>query len=231
MPTETLTFGDLIKKSVLENFTQATGTLTLSKLLIGLSIALLISLFIFVIYKKTYNGVMYNRSFNVSLVLLTIVTALILMTVTSNLALSLGMVGALSIVRFRTAVKEALDTAYMFWAIAAGISVGAGYYMVGIGGSLFIGIVMMLMSLLRFKGAQSYLLVIRHHPDSGPDVKAMMTRLPKHKIKSRVVARDHIEITAELSLRSENTGIVANFLKIEGVETAMLVSYSGDYTA
>jgi len=226
-----LGYGDIIKKSVLENFTQIGGTLTLPNMLIALAIAFIIGLFIFLIYQKTYNGVMYNRSFNVSLVLLTIVTTLILLTVTNNFALSLGMVGALSIVRFRTAVKEALDTAYMFWAISVGIAIGAGYFVIAIAGSLFIGVVMVLMSVFRFKTSQTYLLVIRHNTDSSPEVRQMMTKLPKHKIKSRVVTKDNIEVTAELSLRSENTALVNNFLRIDGVETAILISYQGDYTA
>jgi len=227
----TITFNDIIKKKFLEQFALGTQELTLSRVLITLAVALVIGLFIYYIYKRTFNGVLYSRNFNVSLVMLSMVTALIILPITSNLTLSLGMVGALSIVRFRTAVKEPIDTVFMFWAIAIGITTGAGFYYVAISGSLLIGIILLFLSLVRVKGTTPYLLVIHHDHQSIQEVARVLRQLPKHKLKSKTVTRDGIELTIEVQLKDDTTSYINRFLQIHGVQDAALVSYQGDYVS
>lgn len=231
MLNNTITFNDIIKKKFLEQFALGTQDLTLSRVLITLSVAFAIGLFIYFIYKKTFNGVLYSRNFNISLVMISMVTALIILPITSNLTLSLGMVGALSIVRFRTAVKEPIDTVYMFWAIAVGITTGAGFYYVAISGSLLIGIILLFLSLTKVKGTTPYLLVIHHDHQSVQEVARALRQLPKHKLKSKTVTRDGVELTVEVQLKDGTTSYINRFLQIHGVKDAALVSYQGDYVS
>jgi hypothetical protein len=128
---------DTIKKSVLENFS---GTITATDMLLSLVVAFLIGIFIIYVYRKTYTGVVYSKAFSLCILMLSMVTAMIIRTISSNISLSLGMVGALSIVRFRTAIKEPVDTAFMFWGISGGIMAGAGFYLPAIVATLGIGI-------------------------------------------------------------------------------------------
>ena len=151
-------FVDLIKKSVLNEFT---GTVSITDMALSLITAFIIGLFIIYVYKKTYNGVVYSKSFALCLMLLGMVTSLIIRTINSNLALSLGMVGALSIVRFRTAVKEPVDTAFMFWAITIGIMSGAGLYLIAIISSVALGLLYFVSYSLGFKKNSKYLLVVK----------------------------------------------------------------------
>jgi ABC-type Fe3+ transport system permease subunit len=227
----TITFNDIIKKKFLEQFALGTQDLTLSRVLITLSVAFVIGLFIYYIYKRTFNGVLYSRNFNVSLVMISMVTSLIILPITSNLTLSLGMVGALSIVRFRTAVKEPIDTVFMFWAIAVGITTGAGFFYVAISGSLLIGIILLFLSLIKVKGTTPYLLVIHHDHHSIQEVARVLRQLPKHKLKSKTVTRDGIELTIEIQLKDDTTSYINRFLQISGVQDAALVSYQGDYVS
>ena len=213
---------------------QFTGTVSVPDMLLALAIAFVVGLFIFYLYKHTFTGVLYNRNFNVSLVLLTLVTTLIMRTVTSNLALSLGMVGALSIVRFRTAVKDPMDTVFMFWAVGVGITLGAGtgFYLLAAIGSLAIGVFIYIMYLVRGSGNYAYLLIVRHDFESTNEVAYALRKLPKgSRLKSKTVSGTGIEITMEVRLPGENTNIVTELMRIEGVFDATLVSYQGDYAA
>ena len=149
---------DVIKNSVLEGFT--TGEVTWSQILMTIAIAFVIGLFIMFIYKKTFSGVVFTRSFATSLILLSLVTSVIILTISSNLMLSLGMVGALSIVRFRTAVKDPIDTIFMFWAIAEGIVVGANLYLIAIISTIVIGLLLIVISLFKLKRTMPYLSLI-----------------------------------------------------------------------
>ncbi len=220
-----LSFQDIIKKSILElpNFADP----SLVNILIALFISLAVALFIFCIYKITFQGVVYSHSFNTSLVLLSLVTSLVIMTISSNIVLSLGMVGALSIVRFRAAIKDPKDISFMFWAIAAGIASGAGIYPVAIGGSLFIGIVMIIMSRKKLK-ITTYLLIVKYDEAAQKDVLFILNKL-KHVLKSKTVANGKTELTLELRKVGDNTSFVENLSNIEGVDSAVLVKYNGDY--
>lgn len=155
------------------------GAIYLPGLILSLLLAFSVGLFVFYVYRRTFNGVLYSRNFNISLVLLTMVATLILKSISSNLAVSLGMVGALSIVRFRTAIKDPLDTAFMFWAVGIGITIGSGFYALAIVGSAIIGIFLYVMSNMQMKKLVSYLLVVRHDFDSANEVNHMISGLPK----------------------------------------------------
>lgn len=227
---KTTTFMDLFKP--LLNQGSMAGNLDIWQLLLALAVGLLSGLYIFYIYKRTFNGVLYSRSFNVSLVLLTLVTTLIIRTISSNLTLSLGMVGALSIVRFRTAVKEAMDTVFMFWAVAVGITIGAGFYLPAVVCTALIGLILYIISLIRGKGTHPYLLIVRHDLDAADAVGEALHRLPRNtKLKSKTITREGVEVTMEVRLPGEDTALVNDFLSIEGVQDASLVSFQGDYGA
>ena len=225
-----MNFIDLIKKSVIAEFT---GTLSVTDMLLSLVVAFAISLFIIYIYKKTYTGVVYSKSFALSIMMLSMVTALIIRTINSNLALSLGMVGALSIVRFRTAVKEPVDTAFMFWGIAGGIMAGAGIYLVGVVGSLLLGAFFLASYLLGFKYSTRYLLILKFDKDAYDKIKDACKHLPKRKMKSNSVYKDNMELTFEIELkaRDEDTKnkILDDFKNINGLINASLISYQNDF--
>lgn len=224
---------DIIKKSVLDNFSMPTD-LSLGTVLITLASALVLGLFIYLIYRLTFNGVIFARSFGTALILLTMVTAMIIMPITLNLGLALGMVGALSIVRFRTAVKEAMDTVYMFWAVAMGIVLGAGetFYLVGVIAAAGIGLVLYVMNMIKGRGSFPYLLIVRHDFNSASEVAYALHKLPRNaRLKSKTVTQNGVEITMELRLPGDNSTLVNDFLRINGVYDATLVSFQGDYGA
>ncbi len=224
----TMTFQDIFKKKFVEGMELSRMNLSAPVIIFTLGLAMILGLFIFYVYKKTFKGVLYSLSFNISLIMLTMVTAMVIMAISSNVALSLGMVGALSIVRFRTAVKEPLDTVYMFWAIAAGITLGAGFYLFSAIGCLVIGIVLFVMSLLPGMGAQHFLLVLHFDPAAQTDVQHMLARLPRPKLKSKTTARGGIEATYELRLSPERASVTEEFLRLPGVHDATLVSYQSE---
>ena len=221
-----INFNDVIKKSFLEaNFTK----LPFENILFGMVLAFLIGLFIFYIYKKTFRGVVYSHNFNVTLILMTMITALIIMTISTNIVLSLGMVGALSIVRFRTAIKDPLDVVFMFWAISGGITIGAGVYSLAVFGSLTIGLVVYVMS--QKKGKDSiYLLVIHHEESATDDVKYQLGKL-KYSLKSKIVRNDITELTVEVKIKGDNTAFVHKLSEVNGVKDVSLINYNGDYAA
>ncbi len=204
------------------------STLSPAQVLLTIAVGFAVGLFIFFIYKRTFGGVMYSRNYNVSLVLLTLVTSVVLMLINNNLTLSLGMVGALSIIRFRTAVKDPIDTVFMFWAVGEGIAIGIKFYMVAIIAAVGIGIVLVIMSVAKVKGSMPYLLIIHYHEGASQQVKQMIKQLPSARLKSKTAQRDGLEMTLELRLKDSETGFVEKFLKVDGVYDASLISYQGD---
>ena len=191
-----MNFVDLVKKSVINEFT---GTISIDKIVLSLITAFIIGVFIIYIYKKTYNGVVYSKSFSFCRILLAMVTALIIRTINSNLALSLGMVGALSIVRFRTAVKEPVDTGFMFWGITAGIMAGAGLYLIAIISSIALGLLYYVSYILGFKVNSQYLMILRYDSRIDAKIEKMIEKIPKHKIKSKSITKDKVELSFEIS--------------------------------
>lgn len=221
-----MTFKDVFKSSFLEKAVE----FSILDLVIAMLLAFAIGLFIFYVYKKTFAGVMYSASFGVSIMAMTMITTLIILAVTSNLVLSLGMVGALSIVRFRTAVKEPLDIAFLFWAISAGIVIGAGLIPLGIIGSVFIGI-MLLVFVNRKSNDTPYIIVLNLENDQAEnDCMALIkSKTKKSLIKSKTVSQNGIELTVEVRLLDMSAKLLNELLTIKGVNNACLVSYNGEY--
>jgi len=220
---DTINFQDILDTGFM-NTTMAVTLLDVSKVLF---VSLLIGIFIYYIYKYSFRGVVYNHSFNVTLVLMSMITALVIMTVSTNIVLSLGMVGALSIVRFRTAVKDPLDIVFIFWSISVGIATGAKIYPVAILGSVLIAITIILLTKYKIKG-QAYLLIVHYTEEADFAVNYHVTRL-KHTLKSKTVRKNHTELVVEMKIKDDNTEFVKELSSIEGVIDVSLVSYTGDY--
>lgn len=221
-----MTFADMIKNSVINQFN--TGV-TLGEMALSLLVAFVMGLFILLVYRQTFRGVLFSKGFAFSLVLLSMVTAVVIRTISSDLALSLGMVGALSIVRFRTAIKDPVDTIFMFWAIASGIMSGAGLYLPGALACLVLGGLYYVITIIYRKNKCPYLLIVRYDPEKVAAVKKALQTLPKYRIKSRIVNRNGGEMTVEVSLKNDDAQIIDTMMAIEGVTDASLVSYEGEF--
>ena len=221
-----MNFNDIFKSSFLENVT----SVSILDMVIALALAFCIGLFIFLVYKKTYSGVMYSAGFGVTLVAMTMITTLVILAVTSNVVLSLGMVGALSIVRFRTAIKEPLDIAFLFWSIAAGIVLAAGMIPLAIFGSVVIGI-MLLVFVNKKSCSHPYILVLQcDGHESEKKAKEFAEQQAKRVVvKSKSVQKGLVELNLEVRLKDDNTDFVNELAELPGVGSAVLVSYNGDY--
>jgi uncharacterized membrane protein YhiD involved in acid resistance len=200
-------------------------SLTVERVLLSLSVTFAVTLFVFYMYRKTFRGVLYTRNFNVGLVLTGLVVTLVVLPISSNIALSLGMVGALSIVRFRTAIKDPADIVFTFWAIAVGIISGAGLYMIAIVGSPVIGLFLFVLSRANFRTSDPYLLVVKYTSEAEA---AVQEALPKHKLRSRTVTPSGVELIVEVRIKAKEAPQVDELLKIKGVSHAALVSYNAD---
>lgn len=222
---DTLGFNDLFKKSVLH--LESFGTVSYIDILLGLACSFGIGMFIYWIYKKYFRGVVYSYNYNASFVLMTMITTLIIMTISTNIILSLGMVGALSIVRFRTAVKDPLDIVYMFWAISAGIATGAKMYPLSIIGSLVFGLVIAWLSKKKAKH-EAYLLIIRHTEEATDELRVLLQKL-NTKLKSKSIRNGFTEVTLEINIVDDNTAFMKAIDNIQGVQSCSLVNYTGDY--
>ena len=221
-----MTFNDIFKSSFLESITEFSAADTL----IAMVAALVIGMFIFVVYKKTFNSVMYSTGFAMTLVGKTMVTTLVILAVTSNVVLSLGMVGALSIVRFRAAIKEPMEIVYLFWAVAAGIVIGAGMLPLAVIGSAIIGVILILFANKKIHD-NPYLLILNCQDENAENtaLSLMKEAVKKHAVKSKTVNAQGIEFTAEIRMKDGETAFVNRLNEIAGVENATLVSYNGEY--
>ena len=221
-----MTFSDIFKSSFLEDV----GSVTMLDMALAMTISFMLGVFIFYVYKRTYQGVMYSAGFGVTLIGLCMVTTLVILAVTSNVVLSLGMVGALSIVRFRTAIKEPLDIVFLFWSIAAGIVLAAGMIGLSVCGSLFIGVVL-LVFVNRKTVTMPYVMVLRC-TDSNAERRAvtyLRSQVKKCVLKGKTVRFGETELNFEVRLKSEDTDFVSELAVMDGVMSAVLVSYNGDY--
>ena len=221
-----MTFNDIFKSSFLENVT----SVSILDMVLALALAFGIGLFIFLVYKKTYQGVMYSSSFGVTLVALTMITTVVILAVTSNVVLSLGMVGALSIVRFRTAIKEPLDIAFLFWSIAVGIVLAAGLIPLAVIGSVVIGLIL-LVFVNRKSHCNPYIVVIRcADHDSETAAKTYLdSQVHKCVVKSKTAQAGSVELNLEIRMKDDNTDFINTLSEIPGVFSAVLVSYNGEY--
>lgn len=222
-----MNFGDIFKSSFLENI----ASVSLLDMAVALILAFGIGVFIFFVYKKTYSGVMYSASFGTTLIALTMITTVVILAVTSNVVLSLGMVGALSIVRFRAAIKEPLDLAFLFWSIAAGIVLAAGMIPLAVAGSVLIGVILLIF-VNRKSSRNPYIAVIRcDGHESETRARAFLEKNTERcTVKSKTAQKGFVELNLEVRLKDENTDFINALAETEGVQSAVLVSYNGDYT-
>lgn len=221
-----MTFNDIFKSSFLENVTSI-GVLDMT---LALVLAFGLGMFIFFVYKKTYQGVMYSSSFGVTLIALTMITTLVILAVTSNVVLSLGMVGAMSIVRFRTAIKEPLDIAFLFWSIAVGIVLAAGFIPLAVIGSVIIGIIL-LVFVNRKSYCNPYILVLQcDGSESEKNAKDFLEKNTKRcSVKSKSARKGSVEVNFDIRLKEDNTDFINKLADMQGVHSAVLVSYNGEY--
>lgn len=212
-------------------FLEEFSAISVGELLTAVLLSFFLGLFIVAVYRVTYSGVLFQKSFALGLVLLSMVTSLVILTISSNVVLSLGMVGALSIVRFRTAVKEPMDTIFMFWAIVAGIITGAGYVPVAIIATLLIGVLFLGLSFagVRFHSS-AYLAVVRYDAASDETVNSALRLLPKYKLRSKNMVGDAFEMVLELKLTEAQMKQVEALRSVEGVQEVDLLSYNGGTT-
>lgn len=219
-------FNDVFKSSFLESVTEFSVIDTV----IGLLFALVLGLFILMIYKKIFAGIMYSTGFAMSLVGLTLVTTLVIMAVTSNVVLSLGMVGALSIVRFRAAIKEPMEIVFLFWSLAVGIVVGAGIIPLAVIGSIIIGVILVIFA-SRKQNKTPYILIVDCDNDNAEEnaTELIGKAVEKHIIKSKTVNASGIELTMEIRVKNDETSFVNKLNGIAGVRSATLVTFNGEY--
>ncbi|MDR1928359.1 MAG: DUF4956 domain-containing protein [Oscillospiraceae bacterium] len=226
MPIQPLAISDFFKTKVLEQFT---ASLTAGDMLLSLAASFVIGLVILLVYRLTFKGVIFSKNFAFSLVLLGMITALVIRTISSNLALSLGMVGALSIVRFRTAIKDPTDTVFMFWAIANGIITGAGLYFIAGIATVTMGVLYILIGYLMQKRSEPYLLVLRYDAEYEKNITWVLRRLQKYRIKSKTVSGTSVELALEITLTERANEIVNQANTLEGIQHVSLVSYESEF--
>ena len=221
-----MNFNNIFKSSFLETMT----SVSILDMAIALVLAFGLGLFIFLVYKKTFNGVMYSSSFGVTLIALTMITTVVILAVTSNVVLSLGMVGALSIVRFRTAIKEPLDIAFLFWSIGVGIVLAAGMIPLAVIGSVIIGVIL-LVFVNKKSHTHPYIVVVRceNHDAETQVNKFLSEKTERCVVKSKSAQKGEIELNMEIRLKDDNTDFINNIADMNGVHSAVLVSYNGDY--
>lgn len=219
-----------MKESLYKYLTAPSGTITAFDAIEMMSIALILSMVVFWTYKITFSGVMYNRKFNVSLVMLTLVTTMVMIVIGSDIALSLGMVGALSIVRFRTAIKDPRDTAYIFWCIGVGLSVGSGNYMIASVASLFLFGVLAMFSFSGLGKEERYILIIRGKREREEDIMRCVFKAFKgSQLRAKNSVGDNIEIIYQIKIKNnEDKNIIDELYKIEGVSTVNIVAQNGE---
>jgi len=195
--------------------------------LLALGVAAFCGFVIFLVYRFFNRGVLYSENFNLLIVMVSTVTAFVIITIGTNLVLTLGMVGALSIVRFRAAVKDPLDVGFLFWGVAAGITAGARLYTVALIGTAFIAILYIAFTLVRLD-KRAFLLIVRYGNEAEEAVKAQLKAL-KHKLKNKTVNRDFTELTVEVKVNKNDTAFLEPLRSTENVDNVVLVEYTGDY--
>lgn len=221
-----MTFSDIFKSSFLENI----SSISIFDMILTIILSFGIGLFIFLVYKKTYRGVMYSAGFGTTLIALTMITSIVILAVTSNVVLSLGMVGALSIVRFRIAIKDPLDIAFLFWSIGAGIILAAGMIPLAIIGSICIGIIL-LVFVNKKSNTHPYIVVLRcTNHEAEIKIKEFLAKtVTRSTIKSKSAVKGAVELNIEVRLKDDDTDFINILSEMPGVNSAAIVSYNGDY--
>ena len=229
METSTLSFDDIFKSSFLEK----SASFSLIDSIIGLTSAFIIGLFIYYVYKKTFNGVVYSHSFNISLMVMTLATALVIMGISQNVLLSLGMVGALSIVRFRTPIKDPMDLMFLFWSVVVGILCGAGFIPLAVIGTIVIGLVIVLFQ-NKIVVENPFLVVVKYEfEETGANIERLLEQNAKKYVlkSSSIVSDSQTEVTYEVRLKENEAKLVSAIHKLDGVESVTMLSYDGNFTA
>lgn len=223
------TFSDIFKSSFLEKNT----SVSFIDSLLSIGFALVLGLLIYMVYKKTFNGVIYSHSFNISLIILTMATSLVILGISQNILLSLGMVGALSIVRFRTPIKDPMDLVYLFWSLIIGILCGAGFILLAIVGTIVIGAVIILFA-NKIKVENPYLLVVKYGKEIATEEieKIIKEKAKKYSLKSKSIMQGYeTEVTYEIRVKDNDSKIVADISELKGIHSAVMLSYDGNFTA
>ncbi|MGN0733194.1 MAG: DUF4956 domain-containing protein [Emergencia sp.] len=221
-----MTFSDIFKSSFLENV----SSISVLDMILTIVLSFGIGMFIFLVYKKTYRGVMYSAGFGTTLIALTMITSIVILAVTSNVVLSLGMVGALSIVRFRTAIKDPLDIAFLFWSIGAGIILAAGMIPLAVIGSVCVGTIL-LVFVNKTSGTRPYMVVLSctGHDAEKQAQEFLSGNVTRMTIKSKSAVKGAVELNIEVRLKDDNTDFINNLSDMPGINSAIIVSYNGDY--
>lgn len=231
MNTTSLSVTDIVKGSIVDTFTEQFAALTPLSVVVALVMGFLVGLIIALVYRRSYRGVLYSPSFAMTLVMMTLITTPVVMCIKSNIALSMGMVGALSIVRFRTAVKDPMDTAYMFWALTMGILLGAGLYLIALIVVLCISVLMIVLSFAKLSSTNAYLLVVHYDEFCEGAIQSELRRSVKtSKLRSKTLTRGGAEMTYEVRIDARNE-VVTRMLDIEGVHDATLVACQSEIGA
>ncbi len=225
---QTVAFKDVIKKSMFEM--DFTNSLSIGEIIGVLTLTFLMGVFIFFVYRKTFQGVLYTQSYNISLVMVSLVTSLVIMTISSNFILSLGMVGALSIVRFRTAIKDSMDIVFMFWAISIGIANGAGFFKLSISGLIVVSLALFAMTKFRVR-SNPYLLIVNFSDDDRGVFDYLKKNLPYAIIKSKSMKNNKTEMSIEVRLKESDQKLINNLEPLGYCDSYTLVSYNGDYVS
>lgn len=223
-----MNFIDIFKKSFLEGY--ASTNLTVKSIIICMLVTIVISAYIFAVYRLVNRNTFYNKNFNMSLPAIAIITAAIILTIQSNIVISLGMVGALSIVRFRTAIKDPMDLVYLFWSISVGIICGAGFAVIAVIASVVLTVGILIADWLPIAKAPQILLV---NSNSFENEEAVLEVVKKycslHKVKARNLAQDHLDMAIEVRVKEEGA-LVKELMKVENVVSASLVAHDGEVT-
>ena len=221
-----INFTDIIKGKFLEEF----SAISVGQMLVAIGLSFVLSLFIIFIYRITYSGVSFSRGFAGCLIMISMVTTVVILVITSNVVLSLGMVGALSIVRFRTAIKEPMDIAFLFWSIAVGIVLAAGMIPLAVFGSVLIGLILLFFA-NRKDMTNPYIVVLSvdGHDSETAALNYLKQNVNRCTVKSKTARKGNVELNLEIRLKEDNTDFVNALADMNGVQSAVLVSYNGDY--
>lgn len=223
-----MNFIDIFKKSFLEGY--ASANLTVKSILICMLVTILISAYIFMVYRLMNRNTFYNKNFNMSLPAIAIITAAIILTIQSNIVISLGMVGALSIVRFRTAIKDPMDLVYLFWAISVGIICGAGFAIIAVIASAALTVGILLADWIPIAKTPQILLVNSDSFENEEDILNVIKKYCSlHKVKARNLTHDHLDMAIEVRVKEEGE-LVKELMQVENVTSASLVSHDGEVT-
>lgn len=225
-----ITFADVLQKSFVAMSMGGIDRITTLNIIINVGMSFLVGMFIFYIYRRTFQGVLYQRSFNISLVMASCVTTLVIMTISGNLVLSLGMVGALSIVRFRTPVKDSMDLVFLFWAISSGIANGVGYFSISVVGAILISTFLILMSNVKSGESNTYLVVIQMNSENNEALlfEEIEKGAEKYAVKSKVLYESFTDLTVEIRLKEQSSDFLNKIKSQAGVSRVTMITYEQD---